>query len=254
MRAYELMKETFSRKMHIWIVHVVWLVLYACFWVLFLNEEEDVFGQYLFIWGGFLLPLALSAGIFGDDIASGRIRVLMTKPFWPGELYIYRLLGLSLQGAVHFVLAGCVIYLVHIFIGKGSLEFVDSWLFSSWLLFIVCTAMSTSLSVVLRRAYNCLLLVVAIATVSIVVSFLSFYHSEEIGTKVFVGFMRYAGPPFGLLTKLGKREYGEYSLIVGKYSLVKSVACVTHSLVLTVLYSIVGIILLSKRQFTGEHS
>ena len=90
MRAYELMKETFSRKMHIWIVHVVWLVLYACFWVLFLNEEEDVFGQYLFIWGGFLLPLALSAGIFGDDIASGRIRVLMTKPFWPGELYIYR--------------------------------------------------------------------------------------------------------------------------------------------------------------------
>lgn len=253
MRAYELMKETFSRKMHIWIVHVVWLVLYGIFWIILLPEDSD-FGFILFIWGGCLLPLALSTGIFGDDIASGRICVLMTKPFWPGELYIYRLMGLSFQAALHFVLAGCVIFIVHTFIGKGSLEDLGSWLFSSWLLFNVCAALSTSLSVVIRRSYNSLLLFVAILAVHLVVSVLSWNYSEETGTKVFMHLLRYAGPPFELLHKLGKGEYGEYSLIVGKYSLVKSVACVTHSLVLTVLYSIVGIILLSKRQFTCEQS
>ena len=77
-------------------------------------------GRFLFIWAGFFLALALSAGIFGDDIASGRICVLVTKPFWVGELYIYRLLGLSLQAAIHLLLAGGVILVVHLLMRKGN--------------------------------------------------------------------------------------------------------------------------------------
>ena len=93
-------------------VHVIWLVLYGVFYWLFVPEMPEM-GRLLFIWAGFFLALALSAGIFGDDIASGRICVLVTKPFWVGELYLYRLLGLSLQAAVHLLLAGGVILVVH---------------------------------------------------------------------------------------------------------------------------------------------
>jgi len=92
MRAYELIKETFCRKIYILIVHLSWLILYGAFWWLFLPRASELseFGRFIFIWGGCFLALALSAGIFGDDISSGRICVLVTKPFWPGKLYIYR--------------------------------------------------------------------------------------------------------------------------------------------------------------------
>ena len=118
MRAYELMKETFFRRTYIWIVHVIWLALYGVFWWLFLPEAPE-FGKFLFIWAGFFLPLALSAGIFGDDIASGRICVIVTRPFWTGELYIYRVLGLSLQAAVHLLLAGAIVLILHATMRQG---------------------------------------------------------------------------------------------------------------------------------------
>ena len=63
MRAYELMKETFFRRSYIWIVHVAWLVLYCLFWWLFFPEGRQM-GGFLLSWGGFLLPLALSAATF----------------------------------------------------------------------------------------------------------------------------------------------------------------------------------------------
>ena len=112
MRAYELLKETLCRKLYIWMVHISWLVFYALVYTLFRPEAEK-FGQLVWICSGCFLPLLLSAGIIGDDIASGRIRVLIAKPFWPGELYVYRLTGLSLQAAVHlllaFVLSGLIV-------------------------------------------------------------------------------------------------------------------------------------------------
>src|SRR4030066_247250 len=156
MKAYELMKETFSRRGYIWIVHVVWLALYGIFWWLFLPSGEE-FGRFIFIWGGFFLPLALTAGIFGDDIASGRICVLVTKPLWPGELYLCRLLGLSLQAAVQFILAGFLVFILHFITKKGNTEYLSLWLFVSWLLFNTVAALSTSLSVVVGRTYNSLL-------------------------------------------------------------------------------------------------
>ena len=75
MRAYELMKETLSRKMYIYIVHLSWFAIYGLLFTLRVQEEESFHGV-LFVFGGFFLPLALSAGIFGDDISSGRICVL----------------------------------------------------------------------------------------------------------------------------------------------------------------------------------
>jgi len=159
MRAYELIKETFCKKRYILIIHLSWLILcgfFCCFFSLSASE----FGRLIFLWGGCFLALALSAGIFGDDISSGRICIIVTKPFWLGELYIYRLLGLSLQAAVDFILVWCVIFILHTLVGKGSTDGLGLWLFASWLLFNTCAALSTSLSVVVERAYNALILLV----------------------------------------------------------------------------------------------
>ena len=252
MRAYELIKETFCRKIYILIVHLSWLTLYGIFYWLFppSASEFSEFGRFIFIWGGFLLPLALSAGIFGDDISSGRICVLVTKPFWPGELYIYRLLGLSLQAAVHFILAWCVIFILHALMRKGSMDNLGLWLFASWLLFNTCAALSTSLSIVVGRAYNALLLLVVIVTGFFVVGLLMVSLKQQAETGVLFSFISFACPPFKLLYKFACGEYGKYSLTVGRFSLTKSVACVVHSLILTVVYSVVGIVLLSRRQFS----
>ena len=254
MRAYELIKETFCRKLYILIVHLSWLTLYGTFYWLTLPRASEFsgYGRFIFIWGGFFLALALSAGIFGDDISSGRICVLVTKPFWPGELYIYRLLGLSLQAAVHFILAWCVIFILHALMRKGSMNGLGLWLFASWLLFNTCAALSTSLSVVVGRTYNALLLLVVIVTGYFVVSWLMVSSKQQAETGVLFSFINFACPPFKLLYKFACGEYGKYSLTVGRFSLAKSVACVIHSLILTVVYSIVGIVLLSRRQFSSE--
>jgi hypothetical protein len=251
MRAYELIKETFYRRGYIWIVHIAWLTIYGIFWWLFLPETPE-YGRFVFIWGGFLLPLALSAGIFGDDIASGRICVVVTRPFWCGELYIYRLLGLSLQGAVHLALAGGIALVLHAIMRRGTVDGLGLWLVATWLLFNTCAALSTSVSVVVGRMYNCLLLLAVIVTGYFVVSMLMGYLGPHANKGVFMGFVRYLWPPFELLYKLAHGEYGKYSLAVGKYSVPKSVACVVHSLMLTLAYSAVGIALLTRRQFSRE--
>ena len=252
MRAYDLIKETFNRKLFILIVHLSWLALYGMFYWLRLPDAGEVsdFARFIFIWGGFFLALALSAGIFGDDISSGRICVLVTKPFWSGELYIYRLLGLSLQAAVHFILAWFVIFILHIIMHKGSMNGLGLWLFASWLLFNTCAALSTSLSVVVGRAYNTLLLLVVFVTGFFVISWLMYATRQQAETGVLFSFIKFACPPFELLSKFAGGEYGKYSLTVGRFSIAKSAACVVHSLILAVVYSVVGIVLLSRRQFS----
>ena len=252
MRAYELMKETFSRKMYIYIVHLIWLAAYGLFYMLLQPEEEDFF-QILFILGGFFLPLVLSAGIFGDDISSGRISFLATKPFWLGELYIYRLLGLSVQAAVHFVIAGCLLLIIHRFTGFGKIENLSGWLFSCWLLFNTWAAISTSLSVVVKRAYNFVFLLAAFLFFGFLNSILGWNNPDDTITEVINAFVKYVCPPFGMLTRMAKGEYAKYSLIVGKYSAIKAVACVTHTIILTVFYGIFGVLILSRRQFTCSH-
>lgn len=255
MRKYELIRETFCRRGYIWIVHVVWLVLYGGFWWLFLPESEKEvgdFGRFLFIWGGFFLALALSAGIFGDDISSGRICVLITKPLSHSELYLCRLLGLSLQAVAHFILAGCIIVILRFVMRKGSIEHLGIWLFASWLLFITVAALSTSLSVVVGRIYNSLLILVVVVTVYFILGLLMSSMRQKADTGVLTAFIRYACPPFELLSKFAGGIYGKYSLTVGRFSVPKSIACVVHSVFLTVFYSIIGIILLRKRQFSRQ--
>jgi len=249
MRAYELIKETFLRRTFIWIAHLSWLALYGLFWWLFLPDAEQ-FGGFLFLFSGFFLPLALSAGIFGDDIASGRICILVTKPFWSGQLYIYRFLGLSLQGALHIVLTGVLAFALQAFMRKGSVEGLGMWLLASWLLFNTCAALSTSLSVVVGRSFNSLLLLVVIVTGWFVTNLLMGFLNAEAMTGALTNFIRYACPPFELLRKFAGGEYEKFSLTVGRFSVTKSLACIVHCLMLTTAYGIAGIVILCRREFS----
>jgi ABC-type transport system involved in multi-copper enzyme maturation permease subunit len=249
MLAIELMKETFFRRTYIWMVHVIWLALYGGFYWMFLPGTPEM-GRFLFIWAGFFLALALSAGIFGDDIASGHICVLVTKPLWLGELYIYRLLGLSLQAALHLVLAAGVILVLHALLRKGNVDGLGIWLLATWLLFNTCAALSTTLSVVISRAFNSLLLLVIIVTAYFLLSLMAPYLRQEANSGTLLSFIRYPWPPFELLYKLAAGEWGQYALTVGSYSVSQSFACVIHSLMLTLVYGVAGIFLLSRRQYS----
>ena len=240
MRAYELLKETFCRKLYIWMVHISWLVFYGLVYTLFRPEPEK-FGQLLWICSGCFLPLLLSAGVIGDDIASGRIRVLIAKPFWPGELYVYRLIGLSLQAAVHLFLAFVVLTVLQsLMVGRG-VENLGAWLIAAWLLFNVWAALSTLLSVVVGRGYNSLFLFVALVFVFLSVDLLRLHTSQyrHAEAKVILDVLKYTCPPFVLLSQFATGEHG----------LFQSVAVAAHSLVLMLVYGGIGLFLLHRRQF-----
>jgi len=242
MRAYELLRETFSRKLYIGIVHISWLAFYGLTYVLFVPEAEE-FGQLLWFCSGCLLPLLLSTGIIGQDISSGRIRTLVTKPFWPGEIYLYRLAGLSLQGAVHLTLAGIVLILLRCTATSPDLN-ICLWLFASWLLFNVWAALATAVSVIVPRGYNSLVLFVGLVLLSLVVDIVAINPHLYLGGRLFLDIVHYACPPFALLGSLAR----------GKFDLIKEAIVIGHSFLLVWLYSAIGLLLFARRQFTSQRN
>ncbi len=239
MKAYVLITETFRRKASIRIVHASWFGIYGTIFLFPFTPETWHWGPFLFGWAGCLLPLLLSEGIFGDDIASGRIRLLVTEPIRPRELYFWRFLGLSLQAAVHIWLAGALILLLQRLTGRGSVDRFVVWILASWLLFNVWSAVSTSLSVVLRRAHNSMILFVATVGVFLSLSLLTSFFPKSTGVQVLREVVRYTCPPAELLG----------STAAGKFSLLQGLGSVVHSVMLTALYGAAGIVLLGRREF-----
>lgn len=84
-----------------------------------------------------------------------------------------------------------------------------------------------------------MLLFAAIAFVYLFVSLMIGMFQKHPATEVIMNVIRYACPPVELLCKVA----------LGKYSVIKSLGCVVHSLALMALYSAVGIIILCRRQF-----
>jgi hypothetical protein len=263
MRAYEFIKETFRRKAYIQIVHISWLAIYGLLFLIPVPREAWQvwpWGLMLFVWSGCTLPLLISAGIIGDDIASGRIGLIITKPFWPGLIYIYRFFGLSLQALVHIIIAVSMILILQsigggneeqldqwaaefegmgMFSGRSNIENLSMWALSSWLIFNNWVALSVTLSTVLKRAFNSICLFVSIGFVYFLVTILTQLLPEHSTTKAIMTIVRYACPQIESL----------YHLANGKYSLINSWGCVAYSLSLTAIYGIIGIMILCIRQF-----
>ncbi len=153
---------------------------------------------------------------------------------------------------MHILLAGGLVFVLDTLMGKGTPNNLGVWLLSSWLLFNACAALSTSLSVVVGRSYNSLLTFFGVAIVYLLLDVLAGYWLEYGTAEVMRNVIRHAGLPFGLLHGLAKGDYGKYSLAVGKYDAVKSVACVVHCLILTAAYAGAGILVLTRRPFSSE--
>ena len=75
LRAYELMKETLFRKTFVLAVHMIWFAVYGLFWLLLLPTETEA-GEFIYLWGGFFLPLALSLG----EVETPRPRRVTSAP------------------------------------------------------------------------------------------------------------------------------------------------------------------------------
>ena len=239
MNAYELIMETVLRKRFIRVLHVMWFATYAAIFLIPFPPEMWNWGIFMFGWSGCLLPLLLSAGIFGDDVASGRISLLVTKPIRMRDFYFYRLLGLSLQDAVHLVLlAGLILGLFHL-THRGNVAHFEAWLLASWLVFNTWAALSTSLSVVVKREHNAMLLFFGAAVTYAIISSLSYFYPDSRATALIHNVVRWSCPPVELMA----------SLAMAKHTLVRSLADVGHSLVLTACYGAIGIVLLGKREY-----
>ena len=241
MKARVLMAETFLRKRAILIMHLAWLGAYAPLFLIPFRPGTWQWGGFLFGWSGCLLPLALTAGIFGNDIASGRIRLLVTEPLRLWELYFYRLLGLSLQAAVHLLTAGALILLLQRFTGRGNIDHFPVWLLASWLIFNAWAALSTSISVVVHREHNSMLVILVTIAAVFPLYMLLLFFEDSLGTKIYVGVLRYAGPSVELLVRLGW----------GRCRLPEGLGSVAYSLLLTAFYSLIGIMLLNRQEFTA---
>jgi ABC-type transport system involved in multi-copper enzyme maturation permease subunit len=239
MKARALIAETFFRKRAILLMHLGWLAACVPLFLIPFRPGTWQWGGFLFAWSGCLLPLALSAGIFGDDVASGRIRLLVTEPIRLWELYLYRFLGLSVQAALHLLAAGTLILLLQRFTGRGNIDRFVLWLFASWLIFNTWAALSTSVSVMVHREHNAMLVVLATIMVVSPLYMLLLFFEESAGTKIYYEIVRYAGPPVELLVRLGR----------GKCGLPGGLGSIVHSLALTVFYGAIGLLLLNRREF-----
>ena len=132
-----------------------------------------------------------------------------------------------------------MILLLHRLTGRGSVDHFPAWVLAGWLLFNTWAALSTSLSVVLKRAHNSMLLFIVTAAVFFLVSMLTSFFPKSIAVEILLGVVRFTCPPVELLVKTA----------IGKFGLWQGLGSITYSLVLTVLYGAAGIVLLGKREF-----
>ena len=241
MKAHALIAETFLRKRSILLVHLAWLGGYAPLFLIPFPPGTWQWGGFLCGWSGCALALVLSSGIFGNDIASGRIRLLVTEPVRLWELYVYRLLGLSLQAAAHVWAAGVLILVLHEWTGRGNIDHFALWLVLSWLIFNAWAALSTSVSVVVQREHNSMLVILGAIAVVFPLYFLLLFFEDSLGTRIYAGVLRYAGPPVQLLVQLGR----------GKCRLAQGIGSVAYSFLPTACYSLIGIMLLHRREFAA---
>jgi hypothetical protein len=137
------------------------------------------------------------------------------------------------------VVAGTVILGLHRLTGRGNAENLVAWLLASWLIFNTWAAVSTTLSVVVKREHNSMLVFFAAAMVFVAMNFARLFFPDHGLTAVFFRVVRWACPPVKLLGQIG----------LGQSSLWQNVDGAAHSLMLTALYGLIGIILLSRREF-----
>jgi len=203
------------------------------------SQEIWHWGPFLFVWSGSLLPILLSAGIFGDDIASGRIGVLIIKPIPIYSLFMYRVIGLLLQCIIHIVVVGSIVFTLHRLTGHGSTHNFMLWMISSILLSATWITLSTTLSVFVKREHNTIIIIVATISIFLLLSSLVNFYPTSVITRCTTAIVKYTLPPIEILFSLCKEHYTANQIV----------GVVLHLMGLLFLYCVLGIWFLTSREF-----
>lgn len=246
MYATALMIETYRRRRIIPLAHVLFGAAYALLFVLSWYTDAPPVGGYIFLASGMFLPLVLSVGIFGSDIASGRFRVLSTEPIPLYAFYAWRLAGMVLQAVIQVTAVVLVAFAMHAAFGKCNLAHLGRWLFVTLMMFVSMAAFSTTVSVAVKAESNSLLVFLLLPAFV----FLSILHrvaadpfwAEVCEWPLTVG--RYALPPVELLFRAAD-EPKPWPEVLG--------ACL-HAAGLTLIYAVAGVALLERRQYKPQRS
>lgn len=241
---YEVLKETFLRRRFIPMLHVLYVVVYIMVFTIYylLPSKSPQWELWLFGWSGCLFPVLLTAGLFGDDIASGRILQLLIKPISLGTLYLMRVLGVFIQCVIHLAVCFLMLFIMYLLTEQQAKGHIGLWFLASVLISLTWLMLSASISTFMLREYN----VVVVLIGSIVVfmlwqsaSIVASIADWPVISKAADGFMIYGVPPVGLLFRLGMQ----------KYSTAGSLAVTLHAVTIAALYTVIGIVILTHREF-----
>lgn len=243
----EVLKETIFRRRFIPVLHMLYLGVYIMIYTVYhlLPSETGQWELWLFIWSGCLFPVLLTAGLFGDDIAGGRMLQLVIKPISLGTLYLLRVLGVFIQCVIHLAVCYLLLFIVYRITGQEAKGHIGLWFFASVLISLTWLTLSASFSTFLFREYNIVMVLIG----SIVV-FMLWQSASTVAaitgwsalSKLADGMMIYGVPPIALLFRLSMQKYG----ITG------SVAVTLHAVIMAALYVIVGIMILTHREFVRK--
>lgn len=243
-----ILRETVMRRRAIVRLHLTCLVVYGVVYVslsaLSSPASPPQWGMWLFVWSGCVLPVLLTIGIFGGDIASGRMMQLVTKPMSLGTLYLFRFLGVYLQCVVHL----SICYGSMIFIAASNARTggnLGSWFLASLLIAPVWITLSATVSTFVSRDFN-----VAVIFIGVIVTFMVLQSADALATIMGMPAISeavekvgiYGMPSLVLLCKLGMQQCTAMEWVVA----------VLHPVVMTAVYAAIGIAILNHREFMRE--
>ena len=243
----EVLKETVFRRRFIPMLHVLYLGVYIMIYAIFylLPSETAQWELWLFVWSGCLFPILLTAGLYGDDIASGRVLQLVIKPISLGTLYLMRALGVFIQCIVHLAVCCFLVFIMYLITEQEVKGHLGLWFLASVLASLTWLMLSASFSTFLLREYN-----VIVVLVGSIVVFMLWQSASIVASiadwpaisKIADGILIYGVPPVALLFRLGMQ----------KCSMAGGVAVTVHAVAMAVLYAIVGIVILTHREFVRK--
>ena len=247
----EILKETVVRRRAIRRLHLAYLAAYAAVYVslsaVSTSADPPRWGLWLFVWSGCVLPVLLTIGIFGGDIASGRMMQLVTKPIALGTLYLFRFLGVYLQCVVHLSICYGSVFIVASWTDAQAEGTLGPWFLASLLISPVWITLSATVSTFVSRDFNVAVVFIgAIATFMVLQSadILAAIMSLPIMSEAVTVIGIYGMPSVVLLCKLGMRQ------CTGTEGIVAAV----HPIVMATVYAAIGIVILNRREFTRERN
>ena len=249
----EIIKETCLRKRFIPRLHVTYVVTYLAIYLVsygmhLLTPDSSYstqWGLWLFAWSGCLFPVLLTAGIFGNDIDSGRMLQLATMPVSLGWLYTLRVLGMFIQCLVHLAVCFSLIFVMQSLTGYATEKNLGSWFLASLLISLTWLTLSTTLSTFLMREYNVVVIMIGSIVIFMLLMMINTAAAladwsalSETATKI----AKYGIPPVIMLFNLGMQ----------KCSITGGIVAAIHAIGIALFYAIVGIVILNHMEFVHK--